>query len=201
MQLADTVCLGCHLYCKNCHAEFFSTVSWLNAPKVKETLYPYSKSIGNVSEITAHEVFGKPVDACRNRGVGGKYAGCPHCLKCLVKVHVLFLHQVKQPFYCHKCRMPFVHVAHCGRMTKFPQHSDTTHSKDYFLLQAGLQASAIKMGGNLAVVGRVYRHVSIKHVDIDPADCDTPDPCLNGPVIKWYLDGYWPSVVTLKLYH
>src|SRR5579863_6327463 len=89
---------------------------------------------------------------------------------------LLFAHQYPDSLQRQERRMPLVHVIRRGLETQLLQSAQTTDSQDDFLPDPRVTIAAVKLVGDLAVVGAgVLRNIAVEKKQFHAAGVDAPN--------------------------
>jgi hypothetical protein len=124
-------------------------------------------------------VLGEPVDAGRDRGVGGEHGARPHTGQRLVEAEPLG-GQLAHPLQAEEAGVALVGVEHlgCRRAGQPAVRADRPHAADagqHLLGHPVLAGPAVQLVGDLPLGGLVLLDVGVEQQQRHPADLDLPD--------------------------
>ena len=123
----------------------------------------------------------EPVDAGRDRGVGGEHGGGASGGQCLVPgQRFRGGHHFLDPFHPEETGMALVGVEHfrrgaAGEFLEGAQGFDAAHAEQEFLLEAVVAAAAVQAVGDAARGLVVARNVGVQKQERNTPDVGAPD--------------------------
>ena len=131
------------------------------------------------AEVLQHEVTTEPVDARRDRRMGGEDRARPRRLQRLVEAEAVVLDQLANAFDAEEAGMALVGVKdlrrrEAGQGAVGADGADAADAEQHLLLQAVLAAAAVQPVRHLALCRRVVLDVGVEQEQRHPADGHLP---------------------------
>jgi hypothetical protein len=129
-----------------------------------------------ILKVFVHDAGIEQIDSGRDAGVGREDVVGSRSFQSFVEGQLLFRNQHTNPFQREKRRMPLVHVIRRRLQPQRLQRAQAADSQDDFLTNTGVTVTAVKLIGDLAMIGAaVLRNIGIEQVQLHPPGIDPPD--------------------------
>ena len=126
------------------------------------------------AEVAVHQLEREPVDARRDRGVGGEDAPGPHGLDGLGVAEPLVDDELADALEAEEPGVALVGVEHLGLDADGLQRPDAADAEQDLLAQPVLGVAAVEAVGDLADLVGVLLDVGVEEVQRHPADARLP---------------------------
>ena len=187
VQLGDAVARAAQPKGEHGQAQRLVVVVRVLAAEGEELLPGQAQPGPIVLEVLVDQPGLEGVVAGRDGGVGGEHVRRRHRLAGRLEGDAPLLHQNADALEAEEGGVALVHVEHVGLDAQELQGPHPAYAEENLLADPHFLVAAVELAGDLAILGRVLRHVGVQQVQGDPAHADVPDLGLDVPPGELHL--------------
>ena len=185
VKLRDPIAMGRRFEGQHRHAKAFVRILRVFASQSQECLARQAEVLRISRQIVADQVRVESFVSRGHRGMRGEYGGCPDQLARGLVGQFIRLHQVTYALQRQKSGVPLVHMADRGFDPENLQCPNAANAEQHFLPDAHILVAPIELGGDHAVVRRVFRDIGIQQIERHAPHLHAPD--LSGHIMSGHF--------------